>query len=219
MSLILYGFERCPSCRSVLIAAKALGLELQLEYVDTAKNDHLKEEFLKINPAHTVPLLKDGDFYLWDSHAILAYLANKYAKNGDQEQLYPKDIQKRSIVDQMLHFDSGTFYVKTINYFKTQFYHGIVNKDLEPEFKEKCRVFEKILNRSLFAAGNHVTVADIALMSTVHIALACDFDFGKEFPVIGSWIQRVKDALPFYDEVNRSGQESIAASYRAHFPK
>ncbi|GAB6023690.1 Glutathione S-Transferase [Chamberlinius hualienensis] len=217
MSLIVYGFERCPSCRSVLIAAKALGLELQLEYIDTNKGDHLTEEFLKVNPAHTVPLLKDGDYYLWDSHAIIAYLANKYAKTDDQEQLYPKDVQKRSIVDQMLYFDSGTFYVKLIGYFKPQMFEGKVYKDLEPEMKEKCRVFEKILSRSLFAAGNHVTVADIALMSSVHVALSCDYDIAKEFPVIGSWIQRVKEALPFYDDVNRTGQEELAALYRKNF--
>jgi hypothetical protein len=45
--------------------------------------------------------------YFLQSHAINAYLVNKYAKD---DSLYPKDPQKRAIVDQRLHFDSGVLF-------------------------------------------------------------------------------------------------------------
>jgi glutathione S-transferase len=57
----------------------------------------------QINPFHTVPTLQDEDFTIWDSHAINAYLVDKHA---DDDSLYPKDLQKRAVVDQRLHFDS-----------------------------------------------------------------------------------------------------------------
>lgn len=49
----------------------------------------------------------DGDFVLWESRAISAYLVNTYAKD---DSLYPKDLQKKAIVDQRLNFDCGTLY-------------------------------------------------------------------------------------------------------------
>lgn len=62
---------------------------------------------LQLNPQHTVPTLQDGDFVVWDSHAINAYLVGKYGKD---DSLYPKDLQKRAIIDQRLHFDSGILF-------------------------------------------------------------------------------------------------------------
>jgi glutathione S-transferase len=41
---------------------------------------------------------------LWDSHAIMSYLVSKSSKD---DSLYPKDLKKRALVDQRLHFDSG----------------------------------------------------------------------------------------------------------------
>lgn len=60
-----------------------------------------------MNPQHTVPTLKDGDFVLWDSHAVSTYLVGKY---GNDDSLYPKDLEKRAVVDQRLHFDSGILF-------------------------------------------------------------------------------------------------------------
>lgn len=51
---------------------------------------HLAEEFLSMNPYHTVPTIKHGDFCLHESSAILRYLTRafptataKYYGNGD----------------------------------------------------------------------------------------------------------------------------------------
>lgn len=60
-----------------------------------------------MNSQHTVPTLQDGDFSVWDSHAINAYLVTKYGKN---DSLYPKDPEKRAVVDQRLHFDSSVLF-------------------------------------------------------------------------------------------------------------
>lgn len=55
----------------------------------------------------TVPLLDDDGYILSDSHAISAYLAEKYAKD---DSLYPKDIKKRGKVNEKLHFDNGILF-------------------------------------------------------------------------------------------------------------
>lgn len=60
-----------------------------------------------MNPQHTIPTLEDDGKKIWDSHAINAYLVGKYGKD---DSLYPKDLAKRAIVDQRLHFDSGMIF-------------------------------------------------------------------------------------------------------------
>ena len=65
---------------------------------------------LQLNPQHTVPILVDDDFVIWDSHAIAGYLVGQYAED---DTLYPKDdVRKRAVIDQRLHFENGVLYVR-----------------------------------------------------------------------------------------------------------
>ena len=60
-----------------------------------------------MNPQHTIPTLKDGDFCMNESRAAAAYLATKYGKD---DKLYPKGAEERAVVDQRMYFDMGFFY-------------------------------------------------------------------------------------------------------------
>ncbi|XP_013785972.2 glutathione S-transferase 1-like [Limulus polyphemus] len=107
MPVILYHVEASPPCRSVRMLAKQIGLDMQLKAVNLQSGEQNKPEFLKMNPQHCVPTLDDNGFYLWESRCIMQYIANKYAPDGT---IYPKDPQKRAIVDRFLFFDMGTLY-------------------------------------------------------------------------------------------------------------
>ena len=60
-----------------------------------------------MNPQHTIPCMKDGDFVLTESRVMATYLVNKYGKD---DKLYPKETNVRAIVDSRLYFDMGVFY-------------------------------------------------------------------------------------------------------------
>jgi glutathione S-transferase len=58
----------------VLLAAEALRLPYQSRMIELSKGQHRAPEFLALNPRGKVPVLRDGDFVLYESLAILAYL-------------------------------------------------------------------------------------------------------------------------------------------------
>ncbi|OQR74310.1 glutathione S-transferase 1-1-like [Tropilaelaps mercedesae] len=104
---VLYHTEGSAPCRAVRMLAKELGVELELRCLDLFAGEHMKPDFLEINPQHTLPTLVDGDFVLSESRAILTYLMNKYAPDSD---LYPQDIKARAQVERYLYYDMGVLY-------------------------------------------------------------------------------------------------------------
>lgn len=88
-------------CRAVQMTAKAVGVDLNLKVLNLMAGEHLKPEFIKINPQHTIPTLVDNGLALWESRAIMVYLAEKYGKD---DTLYPKDPAKRAVISQRLYF-------------------------------------------------------------------------------------------------------------------
>lgn len=96
-----------PPSRSVLMTIRNLDLDVEIQYVNLLKGEHLTEEFLKVNPNHQVPVLVDGDFTLTESRAIQTYLVNAKAP---ESLLYPSDAKLRAVVDQRLYFDATTLF-------------------------------------------------------------------------------------------------------------
>lgn len=70
--------------------------------------EQLKDDFVKINPQHTVPTLVDDEFVLIESRAIAIYLIEKNFPTG--HSLYPKDAKQRAVINQRMQFDCGTLY-------------------------------------------------------------------------------------------------------------
>lgn len=88
----LYYFPPSPNTRKVLALMHHLGLSLDLQLVDLLKGEQMKPDYLKLNPNHLTPALQDGDFVLWESEAIMQYLASQ--KPGSA--LWPSDPKIRA---------------------------------------------------------------------------------------------------------------------------
>jgi glutathione S-transferase len=73
----LYGFPPSPNTWKVRAVAAHLAIPLDLEVVDLSKGQQRTPEFLAINPTGRTPALVDGDFALWESVAIMQYIAGK----------------------------------------------------------------------------------------------------------------------------------------------
>ncbi|KAF2901370.1 hypothetical protein ILUMI_04828, partial [Ignelater luminosus] len=60
-----------------------------------------------LKPQHAILSLEDNQHVIRNSHAIIVYLASKYGKN---DNLYPRDVYKRALVNERLHFDSEVLF-------------------------------------------------------------------------------------------------------------
>lgn len=78
--------------RRVRIAAIELGLDVDWQLVDFNAGAHQKLDYLAINPNGKVPTLEHDGFVLWESNAIMAYLADQRPQVG----LYPAQSFRRS---------------------------------------------------------------------------------------------------------------------------
>ncbi|MGH0151449.1 UNVERIFIED_CONTAM: hypothetical protein FKN15_024099 [Acipenser sinensis] len=86
-------------CRSVYIFAKKNNIPFEFKQLSLSEGQHYSEEFGKINPLRKVPAMKDGDYQLAESIAILLYMCRKF-KTPDH--WYPSDLQKQAKVDEYL---------------------------------------------------------------------------------------------------------------------
>jgi glutathione S-transferase len=94
----LYSGKRSPNARKVRLLAKELDLPLEIVSPDFVKGELRSPEFLALNPNGKIPVLDDDGFVLWESCAILRYLAEK----RPERNLVPSDQRRRAVVDQWL---------------------------------------------------------------------------------------------------------------------
>ncbi|XP_071443786.1 glutathione S-transferase 1-like [Hetaerina americana] len=203
MTLDLYYLNDSAPVRAVLLAGRALGLEFNLKLVDLLKQEHMSPEYLKLNPQHSVPTLVDEDFTIWDSHAIVGYLATKY---GTDDTLYPKEARARAIVDQRLHFDSGTLFPRLRNIIHPLLLLGksVISTEAKRDVEEAYHFLEKFLDGHDWVAGDNMTIADFCCVSTVSsldVLVPC----GSKYPNLAAWYKRCKDKMVGYEEANQSG--------------
>ncbi|WP_253815910.1 glutathione S-transferase family protein [Vibrio coralliilyticus] len=81
----LYAIVGSPNSRKVLAVINHLGLDIEIEYLDLFSGEHKQPEYVSLNPNAMVPTLVDGDVSLWESNAIIQYLA----ENSGINDLYP----------------------------------------------------------------------------------------------------------------------------------
>jgi len=90
----LYHFPPSPNSHKVRAVAGHLGLELDEQVVNLLEGDQKDPEFLALNPNGMVPTLVDGDYVLWESNAIMQYLAATAPNNS----LWPDDVAGRACI-------------------------------------------------------------------------------------------------------------------------
>jgi len=99
--LKIYGANLSAPANKVRMVANVLEVEYEYIQVNIRAGEHQKQEFLKLHPAGKVPVIDDNGFILFESDAIIKYLAV-----SEMSPLYPDNISTRSLIDQWIDFTS-----------------------------------------------------------------------------------------------------------------
>lgn len=191
-------------CRSILVLAKHLGIEMNLIKMDLiVAKDQLKPEFVALNPQHCIPTMVDNGFVLWESRAILEYLVQKYG-NG---KLYPSDLQQRAVVSQRLYFDACTLFQRFIDYYYPQWMLKLpADAEKQKKVEEALNFLDIFLTKSEYVAGNEPTIADITIGVTVGNFDVLGFDLAP-YKNVEKWFKKVNEIPGF--EINEQGRHEF----------
>ncbi|MFT4080014.1 glutathione S-transferase family protein [Rhodomicrobium lacus] len=166
----IYGRPTAWNVRKVLFFTEDAGIPYRCIDYGREFRPTNTPEFLDLNPNGLVPVLRDGSFTLWESHAVLRYLAAKYGPPG----YYPVDFQGRAIVDQWLDWKLGhvspALRVLFMRYFlRIGEFTDREAADREAEANRLFTVLDGRLEKtSAYVAGPEITIADSALGMAVH---------------------------------------------------
>nr|AVC68809.1 glutathione S-transferase 12 [Subpsaltria yangi] len=208
MTIKLYYLDYSPPARAVNLTVNALGLNVEYIIINLLEKEHMKPEFLKINPQHSIPVIDDDGFILWDSHAISQYLVSKYGKADDP--LYPKDLQKRARVDQRLHYSNDVFYVlrhitRQILFYKKKF---IAEEDKVEAKRVIYDKVEKFLEGNDWIAGDTMTIADFHYIATI-ATIKHFVPLGDGYPNLKAWMERCAEKMTNYETACGNGADGL----------
>ncbi|MFC5431605.1 glutathione S-transferase family protein [Paraburkholderia denitrificans] len=122
--------------------------------------------YLAMNPNGKVPTLVDGTFTLWESNAILRYLAMQY---GPSSQLYPADPKVRALIERWLDWSLGTLAPAERPVFATLVRTSVEQRDmtkLAADFEAVGALWKRVdrhLQGRFFLENERFSLADIVI--------------------------------------------------------
>ena len=160
-----------PSPRAIRVLAVMhhLGLDAEIVPVDLVGGDHLKPAFVALNPNRKMPVLEDDGFVLWESNAIIQYLA---AKAGDRG-LWPAEPRSQADVSRWQCWDLAHWDPACATFLFENFVKPVILKSGEPDpaalakgaelFHRAAKVLDGQLRGKKFVTGGTLTIADFCL--------------------------------------------------------
>jgi glutathione S-transferase len=187
----LHDFPFSPNSRKVRAVAYELGLTFEHVPVDLLTGAQKTPAYLALNPNGRVPVLEDGDFVLWESTAIIRYLAGGTA-------LVPTERRALADVDRWLAWQtahlapamSKVAFERIVKKLTRQGAPDQAAIDLGTrEFATLSAILDGALADREFVAGA-LSVADFALAAHYTLAAACGLDTAP-YRRVESWLSRM----------------------------
>jgi glutathione S-transferase len=200
MTYRLYDYLPSGNGYKVRLVLRELALPYELVEIDILTGGSRTPEFLARNPNGRIPVLEiPGKGYLWESHAIISYLAEGSA-------LVPRDPLDRARMWQWLCFEQYNLEpnVATVRFWLHSLHQ--TEQELGEKLTDKRRlgfaalgVLEQGLTGKEYLVGDRFSLADIGLYAYTHVAEEGDFPL-EPYPAIRAWCARIA-ARPGYKPI------------------
>jgi glutathione S-transferase len=207
-AITLWGRRSAFNVQKVLWLLDELGLEFHHRQVGGQFGGLDTPTFGAMNPHRRVPVLEDGSTVVWESHAILRYLAARYGAN----ELWPADPATRSLADRWMDWSQCSLQPPFMRLFWGYFRTPPERRKqvlLETALAECDRLFA-VLNEHLksqrFLAGPTFSLADIPAGTTLYRY----FEMGIEVPRhshVDAWYGRLSERPAYRGTIMVSFEE------------
>lgn len=170
--------------------------------VVSSTGQHRSDAFAQVNPLRKVPALKDGEFTLAESVAILLYLSRKYKA---PDHWYPEDLQARARVDEYLAWQHTALRSScTRAMWQKMMFPVFLGERVPPETLastlaelDSCLQLleDKFLKDQDFLTGPHISVADLVAITELMHPVSAGCQVFKSRPKLAAWYKRVEAAV------------------------
>lgn len=206
----LYMHPLSMTTRPVRLFIADNNIPIDEEIVDLLTGAHMQPPYSDINPNCLVPMIDDNGFKLTESSAILKYLADKIGSPA-----YPKDLQARAKVNEMMDWINTNFYREWgYNLCYPQLFPNLKRRSDEAQAatlelgKENAKRWLKVLDGhwigpdKTYLCGNEITIADYFGSGIVTLGEIIGVDFSP-YPNVKRWLDTMKKR-PNWDTVNEA---------------
>jgi glutathione S-transferase len=190
----IWGRANSGNVKKVLLVAEELKLDYERIDAGMAFGVVDTPEYRKLNPNGRVPTLEDGDYVLWESHAICRYLAMQYGG----EAIYPKDPKTRAGVDRWLDWQLAHLAAVETPVFWSTIRTPLEKQDkalIAENVKKLAAVFQIVEDRLAgrpYLEGDSVTLADLVLGIFSYRYLKNSFIERPATPRMAEWTERLR---------------------------
>ena len=188
--ITLYGMALSGNAYKVRLLLALLGVEYEEIPVNLRTGENRTESFLALNPRGQVPTLVDGEVTVWDSQAILVYLARRYGQEWLPTEPGPMAevmqwlaVAENELLFGLAHARAAVFFGRDYDLASCQSYG-----------RAGLEVLEQRLAGHEWLATGRPTIADIACMPYAALSHMGEIPL-DDFPSVRAWIDRIR-ALP-----------------------
>ncbi|BCD89390.1 glutathione S-transferase [Pseudomonas solani] len=192
--LKIWGRKNSSNVRKALWAAEEAGIAFEAIDAGGAFGLVNDPEYRARNPNGLVPLIEDGELVLWESNAIVRYLAARYAAG----RLYPEDPVLRARGDKWMDWTTSAF----APVFRDLFWGTLRTPPAERDpakiaaalarCSELLAMPERALAEQPFLSGEHFAMGDIPLGSFIYAWFEMPIQ-RPELPALEAWYGRLKE--------------------------
>jgi glutathione S-transferase len=213
VTLRLYDYAASANCLKARIALALLERPYERVPVDIFGGDTLTDEFGRLNPARTTPVLEleTGD-PLPESNAILVHLA-------EGTRLLPDDAAGRAQVLRWLFFEQADL-LPAIGGLRFRLLTGRLAPDSPGAQRRRVAadsvlvLLDEHLTRRDFLVGERFSAADIGLFAYTHVAPEAGIELSR-FPAVEAWLQRIAAQPGFVNDLEPYPANSHAGASRS----
>lgn len=207
MVLRIWGRATSINVQKVLWAADEIGLSYERIDVGGEFGKTDTPEYLALNPNKQIPVIQDGDFVLWESNAIVRYLAEAYGV------LAPAELEDRALAGQWSDWSLSSLYRDLItNCFHQHIRVTAENRDhaliaaAAKRLVDQFTILDRHLEGRSFIVGEALSFADIVVGALMFRYYTMPIQ-QVEAPNVEAWYQRLQERSAYREHVMRDWQQ------------